>query len=262
MRVKVKDAVADGREVHVIHLGDVYYCGRAGEYSRRFFDYWPVKPGDALEDVHSWNLNGNHDMYAGGFGYFGVIAGDTKIDERATLFAQQGGCSYFKLHNEHWRIYGLDTAYQKDQHLWSQQLPWIREQLRGGGGQAMLLSHHQLDSVYDRARVNGVLLDELGEDLKAGRVRAWFWGPRAPLRPLALCRGRVPAVHRERWCARGRRDDAVRVLQEGRVVDRGPVQAPPCRAPAANPRRELKDVGRRGRALAAARLRLPRSRRT
>jgi hypothetical protein len=176
MRERVKEAVAAGREVHVIHLGDVYYCGRPAEYASRFFRYWPVKVGDGFEHVHSWNLNGNHDMYAGGFGYFGVIAGDTTVDPGAALFAQQGGCSYFKLHNEHWRIYGLDTAYDKDQHLGAAQLEWIRGELRTGGGQAMLLSHHQLDSVYDRARVNGVLLDELGDNLRAGRVRAWFWG--------------------------------------------------------------------------------------
>jgi hypothetical protein len=176
MREKVTEAVAAGREVHVIHLGDVYYCGLPREYSKRFFDYWPVKPEDGFARVHSWNLNGNHDMYAGGFGYFGVIAGDPKVEPRAPLFAQQRGCSYFKLHNEHWRIYGLDTAYDKNQHLRAAQLEWIRRELRAGGGQAMLLSHHQLDSVYDRGRVNGVLLDELGEDLKAERVRAWFWG--------------------------------------------------------------------------------------
>jgi hypothetical protein len=174
MRVKVEEAMAAGREVHVIHLGDVYYCGRPREYADRFFAHWPVRAAD--EHVHSWNLNGNHDMYAGGFGYFGVIAGDTTVDPGASLFAQQRGCSYFKLHNEHWRIYGLDTAYDKDQHLGAPQLEWIRRELRTGGGRAMLLSHHQLDSVYDRARVNGVLLDELGDSLKAGRVRAWFWG--------------------------------------------------------------------------------------
>jgi hypothetical protein len=176
MREKVTEAVAAGRDVHVIHLGDVYYCGRPREYRHRFFKHWPVRLDDHFASVHSWNLNGNHDMYAGGFAYFGVIAGDATVDPGAPLFAQQGGCSYFKLANEHWRFYGLDTAYDKNQHLGAAQLEWIRGELRGGGGQAMLLSHHQLDSVYDRARVNGVLLDELGEDLKAGRVRAWFWG--------------------------------------------------------------------------------------
>ncbi len=59
------------KERHLVHLGDVYYCGEADEYRRRFLRYWPAPDG-----VTSWNLNGNHDMYSGGHGYFGLISGD------------------------------------------------------------------------------------------------------------------------------------------------------------------------------------------
>src|SRR5262249_11789806 len=58
-----------GREQHVIHLGDVYYAGWEREYKKRFLPYWPVRSGEQ-DRVSSWCLNGNHDMYSGGFGYF------------------------------------------------------------------------------------------------------------------------------------------------------------------------------------------------
>ena len=174
LRAKVQEAAKRGTEVHVVHLGDVYYCGTPREYARNFLEYWPVQVGDGFERVYSWNVNGNHDMYSGGHGYFELIAGEG--DPRAALFKQQGGCSYFRLANDQWRIYGLDTAYYKDQDLGDDQLAWIRRELRADGGKAILLSHHQLASVYDRARVNGVLRKALDDDLKAGRVRAWFWG--------------------------------------------------------------------------------------
>ena len=45
-------------------------------------------------------LNGNHEMYSGGFGYFKLI-----------LPAFEQDSSYFALQNEHWLLVGLDTAY-------------------------------------------------------------------------------------------------------------------------------------------------------
>ena len=39
--------IADGRQVHAIHLGDVYYSGFAREYKNRFLRYWPVREDEA-----------------------------------------------------------------------------------------------------------------------------------------------------------------------------------------------------------------------
>ena len=55
----------------MVHLGDVYYVGEPGEYSERVLasGMWPVEAAEK-EKIGSWSLNGNHDMYVGGHGYF------------------------------------------------------------------------------------------------------------------------------------------------------------------------------------------------
>src|SRR5262249_15625788 len=65
----LEEADAAGREVHVIHLGDVYYSGWAAEYDAHFLPFWPVRPEEGGK-YGSWCMNGNHDMYSGGHGYF------------------------------------------------------------------------------------------------------------------------------------------------------------------------------------------------
>ena len=45
MQERIADAVTGGRQVHVLHLGDVYYSGLETEDQRRFLDLWPVTPG-------------------------------------------------------------------------------------------------------------------------------------------------------------------------------------------------------------------------
>ena len=98
MRVAIDDGIADGRQVHAIHLGDVYYSGFAREYKNRFLRYWPVREDEA-DTVHSWSLNGNHDMYSGGHGYFKTLLADPR-------FACQQRSSWFSIENQHWRIVG------------------------------------------------------------------------------------------------------------------------------------------------------------
>jgi hypothetical protein len=85
---------------YAIHLGDVYYSGLIPEERENFLNLWPFKdlPG------RSFALNSNHEMYAGGAGYFGIVL-------KAPAFSAQGGISYFALTNTHWLIIGLDTAY-------------------------------------------------------------------------------------------------------------------------------------------------------
>jgi hypothetical protein len=173
---------AEGREVHVIHLGDVYYSGVRSEYERNLLAPWPEWVA-GRERLHFWNLNGNHDMYSGGGGYFGLLraaAGeeDGWRDPRVGLFARQNGCSYFRLANPHWQLLALDSSYE-DQDLQFPQEDWVKEHLRGSGGdgpRSILLSHHQLDSVQDRARVNFKMQRKLRRELRDGLVDAWFWG--------------------------------------------------------------------------------------
>jgi 3',5'-cyclic AMP phosphodiesterase CpdA len=151
-------------ERHLIHLGDVYYCGLPAEYRSRFLDDWPVSAG---EGVTSWNLNGNHDMYSGGHGYFDVISRD--------LFAAQQGTSCFRLFNEHWQFIALDTAYQ-DNDLYDVQLPWLQRWVDEGSGRSVLLSHHQLGSALAQDSIGAGVRDKTAKVREGGRIHAWFWG--------------------------------------------------------------------------------------
>jgi len=153
------------REQHVIHLGDVYYSGWAREYKHRFLRHWPVLPEQAGE-IGSWSLNGNHDMYSGGYGYYDELLADSR-------FTRQQRSSLFQLQNSAWRIFGLDSAW-KDDDLEDPQTEWLRAELEKPGGQAVLLSHHQLFSAYDKAGKN--LGEKLAVQLQKGQIRAWFWG--------------------------------------------------------------------------------------
>jgi hypothetical protein len=63
MAEEIAQALAEGREAHVVHLGDVYYSGMEEEVRRHVLapEMWPVTSAQAGEGVTSWSLNGNHD---------------------------------------------------------------------------------------------------------------------------------------------------------------------------------------------------------
>jgi Calcineurin-like phosphoesterase len=162
----ISEAASQERNCHVIHLGDTYYAGWDYEYRKRFLPWWPVKPG---EPHGSWSLNGNHDMYAGGHGYFEVLLADER-------FAAQQQSSWFSLENEHWQLLGLDTAYA-DHDLTGDQASWVERRLADRehpDRKTMLLSHHQLFSAFGGGgpKLEAALHDALATD----RIDAWLWG--------------------------------------------------------------------------------------
>jgi hypothetical protein len=174
MAARLSDPESQGRELHVIHLGDTYYAGRSFEYRDRLIPYWPVDYSQASE-IGSWCLNANHDMFTGGRGYFEFLDQDKR-------FSRQKGCSYFALENEHWLIAGLDTAWESEGMrgdtggLQAPQFDWLLELLASRRKKRlMLLSHHQLFSHYE---LDSPLLMQRLEPILNARppIDAWFWG--------------------------------------------------------------------------------------
>ncbi len=159
-------ALAPGTECHVIHLGDTYYSGLEAECRQRFLDQWPVQDSTAAS---SWTLAGNHDMYAGGHGYFEVLLGDRR-------FASQQGCSYFALTNDHWQILGLDSSSKNPgtPDLQQPQGDWLAGRVRRAGRRTVLLTHHQPFSAYEQ--VNSPLAGAIAESLAGLTLDAWLWG--------------------------------------------------------------------------------------
>ena len=76
----------------VIHLGDVYYSGTKDEMNDHFLqivrEYLPA-------ETQVFNLAGNHDLYAGGEGYYWLL---DELGQPA---------SYFCLRNDHWQILAI-----------------------------------------------------------------------------------------------------------------------------------------------------------
>ena len=164
MRMRIEE-VLGSREVHVVHLGDVYYSGWKREYEKRFLPFWPVRPGED-DRIFSWCLNGNHDMYSGGQGYFDFLLNDAR-------FKRQAGASFFCLENRNWKIFGLDSAHE-DGGLREPQAEWIKARL-DPNKKVMLLTHHQPFSAYEEPA------KEMCRKLRsvvaaAGKVNSWFWG--------------------------------------------------------------------------------------
>jgi hypothetical protein len=181
MQEQVSAGLAAGRQVHVIHLGDVYYSGLESEDRRRFLDLWPVTPEQADAGVTSWSLNGNHDMYGGGFGYFGTLLGDPRF--RGQRSPDGHPASFFRLRSPSWDFIGLDTSWDTDVTSTGQsgvlqdpQGRYVAAAAAQSSRRLVLFSHHQLVSYYSRADLARTLPDKLRPVLSENRVTAWWWG--------------------------------------------------------------------------------------
>ncbi len=169
--VDVARQIAARRPDHVIHLGDVYYSGTPRECHRHFLDVWRAH---GPKRARYWALNANHDMYCGGYGYFGHI-----------LPALGQPASYFSLGNDDWRLIGLDTGYVSGTFT-TPQMTWLEGQF-GGRARPILLTHHNLLSAY---RKRGTALEQwLEPHFAGGRLYGWFWGHEHHLVEYADYRG-------------------------------------------------------------------------
>jgi len=141
-----------------LHLGDVYYSGTPKECEDRFLDVWPREAGRLNRA-----LNGNHEMYSGGFGYF---------DEILPAFSQPA--SYFALQNEFWMLAGLDTAYV-DHDMDTAQVAWLDTILKHAQNRKVVLFSHQ--QPFSRLNAQGPKLQKaLKPLLDRKAITAWYWG--------------------------------------------------------------------------------------
>ena len=142
----------------VLHLGDIYYSGTKIEVKQRFLDAWPLQAARI-----SRAINGNHEMYSGGYAYF---------EDVLPKFKQAS--SYFALENANWLLVGLDTACT-DHALDDLQVNWLNSVIQKAGSRKVILfSHHQPFSRLDR---QGPKLQQALANLFASKaITAWYWG--------------------------------------------------------------------------------------
>ena len=240
-RAVMADLAAHRPDV-LIHLGDIYYAGTAEECRRNFEA--PIRDvfGPAMPPV--FTLSGNHDMYSGGEGYYGLI-------RRLNAGAWRQRASFFCLRSAAWQLVAMDTglhAYSPfDTHPLTRLDPaeadWIEARIREFPGRTILLSHHPLFSALSQIGPGGpegwnaALLADHRRFAAAGRVAAWFWGhehtmalygPHAGLdRGRCIGCGAIPMLVADGLYAPlpGLRDPApllpVRLGQDGVVQDHG-----------------------------------------
>jgi hypothetical protein len=178
---------------YTIHLGDVYYVGTDAEIkehclgirnSDNGFDptKWPIG------SVGSFGLNGNHEMYALGYGYFDVFLPRLGLRSAPGTAVQGQKASYFALKNNDWIIIWLDTGYHSigvpileklpwfapDSHLPHELLDWLQSVVKPylDSRGIVLLSHHQYYSAFEE------WLTKPAEQLTKviDRPVLWLWG--------------------------------------------------------------------------------------
>jgi Calcineurin-like phosphoesterase len=157
----------------LMHLGDIYYSGTQDEIKERFLDVCTSVFGAVMP--RRFSLSGNHDMYSGGAGYYGLV---DQIEQRA---------SYFAIQNDDWLLIGMDTGVHDFNPLQGgatttflnqSEADWVNKLVANSKNQKIIFfSHHPLFSAYDAIggeAVNMVLLSQLHASLP--QVTAWFWG--------------------------------------------------------------------------------------
>jgi len=123
-----------------IHIGDVYYVGDPPSVNENCLGIrnpnnnydpvtWPVG------SVGSFALNGNHEMYANGGGYFDVFLPRLGLRTAGGMTGQQ--TSFFCLQNQYWRVIAIDTGYNSIGVPILSGIPWINS-IPGIGGDCEL----------------------------------------------------------------------------------------------------------------------------
>ncbi|MBN3757624.1 metallophosphoesterase [Paraburkholderia sp. Tr-20389] len=174
----------------VIHLGDIYYSGTPEECDANFRNIVDTVLARSTNDVPVYTLAGNHDMYSGGAGYYGLI--DTLNDH-----ARRQPASFFCLRNDDWQFIAMDTGLhdyipivgnEMLTFLEKDEEDWITERIAEFGGKTILLSHHQLFSALSQIGPlqsgnkliahNPKLLPSFQRFAQAAKqpISAWFWG--------------------------------------------------------------------------------------
>lgn len=170
--------IADHRPDIFIHLGDVYYSGTRREMDENFLRIVrQLLPQTTVVRA----LAGNHDLYAGGEGYYWLL---DEIDQAA---------SYFCLRNDHWQLLAVGAPPEKaDPTNALSSIPivdeaevvWHQHKLATAGGRkTIMLSHYPLFTASGNIgrtvdkrplALNPVLYDAFCDYLTD--IDLWLWG--------------------------------------------------------------------------------------
>jgi len=178
----------------LIHLGDIYYSGTPDECRRNFADI--LNRTFNRSRVPIYTLAGNHDMYCGGVGYYGLLP----TLNLPPLARQPASFFCLRSTDAAWQFIAMDTGRFDHSPLDVQDVvvqiepreqAWLAERIAEFPGQTILLSHHQFCSAFSpigkaapdgkRTPYNPRLRESFAVFSAAasrgrGRIAAWFWG--------------------------------------------------------------------------------------
>jgi 3',5'-cyclic AMP phosphodiesterase CpdA len=176
----------------LIHLGDIYYSGTADECVNNFEAIVNRVFNREQNPITVFTLAGNHDMYSGGEGYYGLL-------KRLNPPPYTQPASFFCLRStdNKWQFLAMDTGLHDDDpfnvdtvltFLNPNEEDWHAARIAEFPGKTILLSHHQLFSALAQIGprnaeglsepVNPFLQTSYVRFAKAARqeIAAWFWG--------------------------------------------------------------------------------------
>ena len=195
----VANCMKQFRPHFTIHLGDVYYVGDPQSVNENCLgiknpsnNYDPVTW--LIGSKGSFALNGNHEMYANGGGYFDVLLPELGLcDASGTMSGQQ--TSFFCLQNQYWRIIAIDTGYNSigvpifshipiindipgiggNCKLRNELIDWVTDVVKPAQDRRglIIISHHQNYSAFQNQYKKAA---EQLWDAGIRRPVLWFWG--------------------------------------------------------------------------------------
>lgn len=185
---RVLSMIRDQNPDILVHLGDIYYSGTPKECTANFKNV--IKGVFGNDSIPTFTLAGNHDMYCGGLGYYGLVDAFNSGDK-------QQKSSFFCLRTEDksWQLLAMDTGLHDYSplsvtdaltYVEEDEQVWLEKRVREFNGRTILLSHHQLFSAFSQIgkpagdgrllAYNPNLLILLRKLQAAGEIAAWFWG--------------------------------------------------------------------------------------
>jgi hypothetical protein len=177
----------------VIHLGDIYYSGTPAECQSYFLGMMNTALDRTHKAIPLYTLSGNHDMYCGGLGYYGMLP-QLNPPPCGPEDAQPASYLALRTSDGRWQLLIMDTGLNDfDPFTVSDVVTsldpgeeaWHLDKIANFPGGTILLSHHQLFSAFSQiGPAAGGVRNPLNPKLKASLDRfqaarpiaAWFWG--------------------------------------------------------------------------------------
>lgn len=174
----VMRCIAEQKPDILVHLGDVYYSGTKKEMQEHFLN---IVRENLPARTQVFSLAGNHDLYAGGAGYYWLL---DELGQPA---------SYFCLRNKHWQILSIgappeigkpSSALSVIPDIEAKEVLWHQHKMdTSAGRKTVMLSHYQLFTASGNIgrtkdnrplALNPVLYDAFSSYLS--NIDLWLWG--------------------------------------------------------------------------------------